>query len=69
MGERLTQSYLDSLKVGVLMVEAGVEGGRGGVHSERYLDSMRVGVLMVEGGGGEAHTELFGQFEGRSTHG
>ena len=46
MGERLTQSYLDSLKVGVLMVEAGVEGGGDGIH-----------------------TEIFGQYEGRSTHG
>ena len=28
------------MRVGVLMVE----GGGGGVHTERYLDSMRVGV-------------------------
>ena len=65
VGKGFTQRYLDSMRVGVLMVE----GGRGGVHTERYLDSMRVGVLMVEGGGGRVHTELFGQFEGRSTHG
>ena len=65
MGTGFTQRYLDSMRVGVLMVE----GGRGGVHTERYLDSMRVGVLKVDGGGEEAHTELFGQCEGRSTHG
>ena len=69
MGERFTQSYLDSVKVGVLMVEAGVEGGGEGVHTERYLDSMKEGVLMVEGGGGGVHTEIFGLSEGRSTHG
>ena len=46
MGEGFTQSYLDSLKVGVLMVEAGVEGDGEGVH-----------------------TEIFGQYEDRSTHG
>ena len=37
--------------------------------TQRYLDSMRVGVLKVDGGGEEVHTELFGQCEGRSTHG
>ena len=37
--------------------------------TQRYLDSMRIGVLMVEGGGGGAHTEIFGQYEGRSTQG
>ena len=46
VGKRFTQSYLDSVKVGVLMVEAGVEGGGDGIH-----------------------TEIFGQYEGRSTHG
>ena len=44
------------------MVEAGVEGGGEGVHTERYLDSMKEGVLMVEGGGGGVHTEIFGQY-------
>ena len=37
--------------------------------TQRYLDSMRVGVLKVEGGGGGVHTEIFGQYEGRSTQG
>ena len=41
----------------------------GGIHTERYLDSIRVGVLKVDGGGGGVHTEIFGQYEGRSTHG
>ena len=37
--------------------------------TQRYLDIMRVGVLKVDGGGKEVHIELFGQCEGRSTHG
>ena len=37
--------------------------------TQRYLDSMRVGVLKVEGGGEGVHTEIFEQYEGRSTHG
>ena len=37
--------------------------------TQRYLDSIRIGVLMVEGGGGGVHTEIFGQYEGRSTQG
>ena len=37
--------------------------------TQRYLDSMRVGVLKVEGGGGGVHTEIFGQYKDRSTHG
>ena len=56
---------MDSIRVGVLKVD----GGGGGVHTERYLDSIRVGVLKVDGGGGGVHTEIFGQYEGRSTHG